>query len=133
MCLELMVVSQSMASILTTSNGLTLVYNGRRYYKNRTTQETINWRSSLRSFRSPLQSNIFSNDQDFRVLSVGTHNHNTASYSQNDFKEIKYRNQVSPKYSQHEQRVYEINDDHNEYDCFHVKIGAKPYDCIDSA
>ena len=39
MCFELMVVSQNMASVLTTSNGVTLVYNGRRYYKNRTTPE----------------------------------------------------------------------------------------------
>ena len=88
---------------------------------------------SLRSCRSLLQSNIFSNDQDVRVLSVGTHNHNTASYTKNHFKEIKYRNQVASKYSEHEKRVYEINNDHNEYDCLHDKIGAKPYDCIDSA
>ena len=90
MSLELMVVSKNMASILTTSIGVTLLYNGRRYYKNRTTQEKIHWRCSLRSYRSPLQSNIFSNDQDVRVLSVGTHNHNTASYTQNNFKEIKH-------------------------------------------
>ena len=49
MCLELMIVSPNMASILTTSNGVTLVYNGRLYYKNRTTQEKIHWRCSLRS------------------------------------------------------------------------------------
>ena len=133
MCLELMVVSQSMASICTTSNGVTLVYNGRRYYKNRRTQKNIHWRCSLRSCRSPLQSNIFSNDQDVRVLSVGTHNHNTASYTQNDFKEIKHRNQVTTKSSEHEKRLYEMNDDHNEYDFVHEKIGTKPYDCIDSA
>ena len=32
----------------------------------------------------------------------------------------------------HEKRVCEINDDH-EYDFLHEKIGAEPYDCIDSA
>ena len=117
MCLELMVVSQNMASILTTSNGVTPVYNGRLYYKNRTSQEKIHWRCSLRCCRSPLQSNIFSNDQDVRVLYVGTHNHNTASYTKNDFKEIEHGNQVAPKSSKHEKRVCEINDDH-EYDFF---------------
>ena len=54
---------------------------------------------------SPLQSNIFSNDQEVRVLSVGTHNHNTASYTKNDFKEIEHGNQVAPKSSEHEKRV----------------------------
>ena len=117
MCLELMVVSQNMSSILTTSNDVTLLYHGRRYYKNRTTQGKIHWRCSLRSCRSPLQSNIFSNDQDVRVLSVGIHNHNTASYTKNDFKEIKHGNQVASKSSEHEKRVCEINDDH-EYDFF---------------
>ena len=68
--------------------------------------------------RSPLQSNIFSNDQDVRVLSVGTHNHNTASYTKNDFKEIKHGNQVAPKSSEYEKRVCEINDYH-EYDFLH--------------
>ena len=29
--------------------------------------------------------------------------------------------------------MHEINDDHNEYDFMHEKIGVKPYDCIDSA
>ena len=128
----LMVVSQNMDSILTTSNGVTLVYIGRRYYKNRTTQEKIHWRCSLRSCRSPLQSNIFSNDQDVWVLSVETHNHNTASYTKNDFKEIKHGNQVAPKSSEHGKRLCEINDDHG-YDLLHEKIGAEPYDFIDSA
>ena len=41
--------------------------------------------------------------------------------------------EIAPKSSEHEKRVYEINDDHNEYDFLHKKIGAKPYDCIDSA
>ena len=97
-CLQLMFVSQNMASILTTSNGVTLVYNGGRYYKNRTTRKKIHRRCSLRSCRSPLQSNIFSNDQDVLVLSVGTHNHNTASYTQSDFKEIKHGNQVAQNF-----------------------------------
>ena len=101
-----------MASILTTSNGVTLVYNGCGYYTNRTTQEKIHWRCSLRSCRSPLQCNIFSKDQVVRVLSVETHNHNIASYTKNDFKEIKHGNQVTPKSSEHEKRVCEINDDH---------------------
>ena len=99
---------------------------------NRTTQEKIHWRCSLRSCRSPLQSNIFSNDQDVRVLSVGTHNHNTASYTKNDFKEIKHEHQVASKSSEREKRVCEINDDHDN-DFFHEKIGAEPYDCIVSA
>ena len=113
-----------MASIFTTSNGITLVYNGRRYYKNPTTQEKNHWRCSLRSCRSPLQSNIFSNDQDVRVLSVRTRNQNTASYTKNDFKEFKYTNESAHKSSDHEKRVC---------DFVHEKIGAKPYDCIDSA
>ena len=79
-----------------------------------------------------MQSNIFSNDQDVRVLSVGTHNHNTASYTKNDLKEIKHGNQVASKSLEHEKRVCEIKDDHD-YDFLHEKIDAEPYDCIDSA
>ena len=108
-----------MANIhITKRNGIILSYRGHRYCKNRTTQENIHRRCMVRCCLAPLQSNIFSNNQDVRVLSVGTHNHNTASYTKNDCKEIKQGNHVAPKSLLHEKRVYEINDDHNEYDFF---------------
>ena len=108
-----------MANIhITKRNGIILSYRGHRYCKNRTTQEKIHWRCMVRCCLAPLQSNIFSNNQNVRVLSVGTHTHNTASYTKKDFKEIKHGNQVAPKSSVQEKRVYEINDDHNVYDFF---------------
>ena len=51
----------------------------------------------LRSCRSPLQSNIFSNDQDVQVLSVGSHNHNPTIGSQNYFKEVIFREEPTPQ------------------------------------
>ena len=45
-----------------------------------------------------------------------------------DCKEIKQGNQVASKSLLHEKRVYEINNDHNEYDFLHEKIGAEPCD-----
>ena len=72
---------------------------------------------------APLQSNIFSNDKDVHVMSVGTHNHNTTSYKKNDLKEITYRI---------EKKVHKINEDHSEHDFLHEMIIAKHYDCIDS-
>ena len=82
---------------------------------------------------APLQSNIFSNDQDIQVLSVGIHNHNAASYAKSDLKEIIYRNEASQESSKHGNRVNKINNDHIEHDFMHKKIGSKPDDCIDSA
>ena len=82
---------------------------------------------------APLQSNIFSNDQDIQVLSVGIHNHNSASYTKSHLKEIIYRNEAAQEFSEHENRVNEINDDHIEHDFMHKKIGSKPDDCIYSA
>ena len=86
-----------MASIFTTSNGITLAYNGPRYYKNRATLNKIHWRCSLRSCRSPLQSKIFSNDQNVHVLSVGSHNHNPTIGLQNFFKEDIFREEPTPQ------------------------------------
>ena len=108
---------REMANIhITKPNGIILSYRGHRYCKNRTTQEKIHWCCMVRCCLAHLQSNIFSNKQNVRVLFDGTHNHNTASYAKNDCKEIKQGNQFAPKSLLHDKRVYEINDDHNEYD-----------------
>ena len=107
---------------ITKSNGIILSYRGHRYCKNRTTKEKIHWRCMVRCCLAPLQSNIFSNNQNVRVLSVGTHNYNATSYTKNDCKEIKQGNQIASKSLLHEERVYELNDDHNK------SIGAEHYD-----
>ena len=87
----------------------------------------------VRCCLAQLQSNIFSNDKDVQVLSVVTHNHNTTSCTENDLKEIKYRNEIVQKSPEHEKKVHEISDDHIQNDFMHETIVAKPYNCFDSA
>ena len=86
----------------------------------------------VRCCRVPLQSNIFTNDKDVQVLSVGTHNHNAIGYTKNDLKEIKFKDEAAHKSSEYENRVHEISDNHIEHDFMHEQIYAQPYDCIDS-
>ena len=71
-----------------------------------TTQEKIHWRCMVRCCLAPLQSNIFTNDKVVQVLSDGTHNHNTIVYTNNDLKEIRFRNEAAHESSEHENRVH---------------------------
>ena len=83
---------------ITKLNGIILSYRGHKYCKNRTIQENMHWRCMVRCRLAPSQSNIFSNDQDIQVLSVRIHNHNSASYTKSDLKEIIYRNEAAQEF-----------------------------------